>query len=225
MKIFLYLSLILVCWTHLVLAKKPDAATLSTLKPHIPKGLTVIDFVDGDFNGDKLKDIILVLDSAQYADQNETSNRQILILQKTKNGYVRNAFCKHAILGSHDGGVFGDPYESISLNKNVLSIFHYGGSNWRWSRIFTFRFQQNAWYLIGNTESSYWTAGNCEDAGAAAFNQSDINFSTSKAHIIRTQENACKPYKDSWLTFKKNPLVNLTNFKVEKNYLPAEIKD
>jgi hypothetical protein len=46
------------------------------------------------------------------------------------------------------GGVFGDPYAGMTIRNNFFSVEHYGGSNWRWSRIITFRFDQKTKQLV-----------------------------------------------------------------------------
>ena len=38
------------------------------------------------------------------------------------------------------GGMFGDPYAGITIKNGFFSIEHYGGSNWRWTRIITFKY-------------------------------------------------------------------------------------
>jgi ribosomal protein L33 len=36
--------------------------------------------------------------------------------------------------------VFGDPYDNLVIKDNYFSVEHYGGSNWRWTRIMTFKY-------------------------------------------------------------------------------------
>jgi hypothetical protein len=36
--------------------------------------------------------------------------------------------------------VFGEPFEGITIKNGYFSIEHYGGSNWRWTRIITFKY-------------------------------------------------------------------------------------
>lgn len=200
--------------------------TGKTIHSFVPKGWSIKDSIKGDFNKDKLEDVVLVLynkveekeDSYEY-----DCNRPLLILQKTNNGFALSAYTSKGVLCKRCGGAFGDPYESISLENNVLNISHYAGSAWRWSKNFTFRFQNNKWLLIGCSDNSYWSLGECNGSvGEAGYNLYEANFNTCKAHVIKTKEDGCKPYKDQWLSFPKKPLVSLQQFDVDKDYFPLK---
>jgi hypothetical protein len=202
-----------------------------TISAFVPKGWIILDSAFADFNNDKMKDAVIVLSTPKSENRENDLNeciRAIVILQKTNTGYTLNTFCNNAILCLGCGGVFGDPYEGISLNKNVLKISHYGGSNWRWSTNYTFRFQNNKWVLIGAKHDSYFNASDCDgtaSAGDAARNMQEVNFSTSKAHIIKTKTEECKPYKDYIANFKKKAIVEFRNFSVDNNYFPFSNDD
>lgn len=200
--------------------------TGNTIRSFVPKGWVIKDSVKGDFNKDKLEDIIIVL-ANKVEDNNESyeydCNRPLVILQKTNFGYSLSAYTTKGVLCKRCGGAFGDPYESISLEGNVLNINHYAGSAWRWTKNFTFRFQQNKWMLIGVSDASYWSLGECEGSvGDAGYNQNEANFNTSKAHIVKTRNDECIPYKDVWMAFKKKPFVTLQQFVVDNNYFPVK---
>ncbi len=48
------------------------------------------------------------------------------------------------------GGVLGDPYVSMAIKDGFFSVEHYGGSNWRWTDIATFKFdkkKKKKWFL------------------------------------------------------------------------------
>lgn len=198
-----------------------------TVEAFVPENIEIHDRISGDFNADGLDDeIIVLIDKKEKEDDqyNYDCNRPLIILQKTKTGYILSGKCNEAILCKNCGGAFGDPYESISLKKNVLNISHYGGSAHRWSRDYTFRFQRNQWVLIGASESSYWSLGECDGiVGDAGYNLYEVNFSTSKVHIIRTHGDECKPYKDEWKAFKRKFPVTLNQFDVDKNYFPLKV--
>jgi hypothetical protein len=50
-------------------------------------------------------------------------------------------------------------------------------------------------------------------------------FSTSKVHVIRTKDDACKPYKDHWLTFaERKTNFLLSDFDIQMDYFPLKIK-
>lgn len=200
-----------------------------TINTFVPKEWFIKDSVFGDFNKDGLKDIVLVIahDNENKDLQDYECARGMLILQKTKLGFVKSAYCNNAILCKNCGGVFGDPYNGITLEKNILQINHYGGSAWKWTQNYTFRFQQNKWELIGLSFSSFYSLNDCNGKGIgyAGLVLDEANFSTSKAHIIRTKEEQCKPNKDLWIPFKKKTLININQFDVEKEYMPIKIKN
>ena len=200
------------------------------IQAFVPQNWFIIDSAYSDFNQDKLKDVVLVLANEKENDENTQDyecNRPVIILQKTNNGYILSAMSKNAVLCKNCGGVFGEPFSGITLNENILNINHYAGSNWRWTKNLTFRFQHNTWQLIGISEDSFFNGDDCDDRGVgyAGQNLQEVNFSTSKMHVISTKDTQCEPYKDVWLTFKKGPFINLNNFDIDKNYFPFKNKD
>lgn len=176
----------------------------------------VFDTAAADFNNDGLADLVLVAENTS----GEDINRSLLVLSNSSNGFAISARSASAILCKTCGGVFGDPYAGISIYKNVLNIYHYGGSNWRWTNNFTFRFQNNQWEMIGISTDSYFNADDCngEGVGTAGQNLKEVNFSTKKVHIIKTKETNCKPTLDKWYTLKSFSKILLKNFDVDKDY-------
>lgn len=184
----------------------------------IPDSLTVMDTAMSDFNKDGLKDVAVVLAYNTNSEEYGGSSRQLVILQKTKSGYQLSAKCDAAIMCMGCGGMFIDPYAGIDFKKNVLTINHYGGSSWRWSANFTFRFQNKRWEMIGLTSDSYWINAGCDNVEDGARNLSDANFSTRKMHIIETEGDACKAWVNKWVKIKTYPKVTLNDFNVETDY-------
>ena len=118
------------------------------------------------------------------------------------------------------GGIFGDPYVGISFKENVITINHYGGSAWRWTSNFTFRFQNNLWELIGILQDSYFNAEDCngKGVGTSGRNLKEVNLSIKKLHIIETEGTKCKPKRDLWFRIKSYEKIALDNFNVDKDY-------
>ncbi|MBL7936492.1 MAG: hypothetical protein JNM51_11870 [Bacteroidia bacterium] len=110
------------------------------LKSFIPNGYTLLDSVSGDLNKDGIKDLVLILKNDTEIEMSDTT-RPLLILHGNKNkSYTLVARNDHVVLCQACGGVFGDPYNNIVAKNNFFSIEHYGGSNWRWTRIITFKY-------------------------------------------------------------------------------------
>lgn len=113
------------------------------LKTFIPKGYTLLDSTSGDLNKDGIKDLIVVLKN-NLEETNPDTTRPLLILHGTKTkGYTLAAKNTHVVLCKNCGGIFGDPYERLVVKNNFFSVEHYGGSNWRWTRIITFKYNVN----------------------------------------------------------------------------------
>ena len=121
----------------------------------VPRGWKIIKRATGDLNKDKLPDLALALSSAEKSDSyNDTWDepRLLVILFKEKSGgYRRATVSSNAIMCRGCGGVFGDPFDELSVTRGTIVIRHYGGSRQRWGFTHRFRFQNGDWYLIGRT--------------------------------------------------------------------------
>ena len=60
-------------------------------------------------------------------------------------------------MGRHEGGVFGDPFQSLNLYSGGFSISFYGGSNWRWVYDYDFRWNagRKQWMLFRESSGSF----------------------------------------------------------------------
>ncbi len=135
-------------------------AQFHPLSTFIPQGFTILDTTSGDLNKDGNKDMVLILKNAHEDDNTDTS-RPLLLLAGNKDGqYKLIARNDHVVLCKGCGGIFGDPYEGLSIKNGFFSIEHYGGSNWRWTRIITFRFDKikNQFILHRDAGDSFHTS-------------------------------------------------------------------
>jgi hypothetical protein len=57
--------------------------------------------------------------------------------------------------------MFGDPYDGVTIKKGQFAVYHFGGSNERWSNEITFRYSKtaNTWYLF-KIEDKSWSVFN-----------------------------------------------------------------
>ena len=138
----------------------------------IPKGYYQLPEgrATGDLNADGRPDVVLALAPTASTEagpvlatnDNIPFPRLLVVLWRTANGYELAAAARRAILGRNDGGAFGDPFAGLDIAKGVLTIYHYGGSSWRWSLTAKFRYQQGDFYQIGDTYNLMQsTAANC----------------------------------------------------------------
>lgn len=199
-----------------VLLKIPAAG--KTISAFIPEGYDTLSAATGDLNKDNVADYVLVLRSQKeeaYDPNDSLPGRILVVLIKKGDSYTAAAKSIGSILGKDDGGVFGDPFEEVEVVKGILVIRHYGGSAWRWGYTHKFRFQNNAFFLIGQTTISYWNVSMCEKLGEfAATDYEDINFLTGSYQKKKVSEEGCR-----FLVNKKGkrpvkPLVKLEDFSI-----------
>ncbi len=188
---------------------------VESFQDFVPKDYFLLDSAVGNIDENNTQHIALVCapNSEKNIDTFIETNRIIILLQKKNNLLKIIASNDALVLCKSCGGIFGDPYNGVSLNNNILSVSNYGGSAWRWSQNYTFRFQQESWELIGATYDAYYNAKECEDgAGNAGRQLEDINFAANKMQILHTKETDCKPYEDYMKKFAKKKAINLNDF-------------
>jgi hypothetical protein len=187
-----------------------------TFKKFIPKNYKIIDTASSDFNRDGRPDIVLVIELKEQKDK----QRGIIVLEGISNGHKINTTALKALRCKDCGGIFGDPYNDISFKGNVLILSHYGGSSWRWSESFTFRYQNKQWQLIGLSSIYYHNIGCGDDCDVSmcSSTQKDINLSTQKAHYTTTKDGTCIVDKDEWKKIKVTQKPLLQSFDSEVDY-------
>lgn len=215
--------IIITCFAKYSSAQKNVLSTLpkqaNTTKAFIPKDYDTLSIVQGDLNKDGLPDIAMVLAHQKeiaYEMEGEPP-RLLVILFKNKNGYQLADASEQAIMCLHCGGVFGDPFQGISIQNNILTIQHYGGSAWRWSYNYDFRFQKNNFYLIWQSSSSYWNVKYCDKLDEfAATEYIEENFLTGSYFHKKISQN-CKLLKNENKKIPVKPLQKLSIFNINKN--------
>jgi hypothetical protein len=130
----------------------PEAASF------VPEGYEVLDYKTGDLNGDKKADAILILKIAGEDSSFEENDRPLLLLIRQADGKLKQiAKNDNAVLCRQCGGVFGDPYEGLTIANNGFSISFYGGSSWRWGYTFDFVYRplKKNWFLVKESQVSF----------------------------------------------------------------------
>jgi hypothetical protein len=177
----------------------------------------------GDLNKDGIEDLAMVLGSRlekdedwseKFADSN-AAPRLLIILFGTDSGFIQAAISDKAILCKDCGGTFGNPFSGMEIVNNVLQFHHYGGSAWRWSYAYKFRYQDKAFFLIGKTTYSFWNVKYCdklkEFAGTA---YEDVNFITGQYEKKEISED-CKLLENKKGKKKIEPLISLSKFEID----------
>lgn len=129
------------------------SAGLKAIRPadipkHIPKGLIMKSFVQGNLNGDDIEDVLLIAENPADKD----APRQVLVLEGQKDATLKVAdLGTQAALCEQCGGMMGDPFqEALILKDNSFRLDFFGGSRWKWARTIDFQYDTNRkkWLLV-----------------------------------------------------------------------------
>lgn len=136
-------------------------AVANSLEALVPKGWKLESKVEGNLNRDQLPDVAVTITQKAKLPDNpdfEVTRRLLVLALRQKDGkWQRSAVSDRVALNSDEGGVWGDPFQEIRIERGALVIEHFGGSNWRWGITSRYRFQDNQWSLIGRTDASSFT--------------------------------------------------------------------
>lgn len=201
-KLFFILSLFLIFSLYAFGESFPQKA--KSVKDFIPKGWEQLNIAKGDLNKDKLEDVVIVIGNP---DINSDDDSVLLVLFKEKDG-------TYSLVAKNDKN-FSKSYASyysvlgeIRIKNNVLEIEFFISAIYNINKIYTFRFQNNRFELIGYDENSY-------DKVTGEADGTSINFSTNKMETT-TGGNAFDEKKD-------NPKDKWYNIKIEKKYTLDEM--
>ena len=217
-KLFFVLSLFLICSIYIFGEDFPTKA--KTVNDFIPKGWKEILITNGDSTKDKLEDTVIVIekDDVLGPDYLNLNPRILLVLFKQKDGtYILASKNDKGFIQSEndeENPTLMDTLTGISIKNNTLRInFDYflsAGSYSASQTIFTFRFQNNRFELIGLDNNSFMrNSGEQEEFS--------INFSTNKMKTTSGRnmfdEELNKP-KETW-----------ENINIKKKYILDEMTE
>ena len=215
-KLFFVLSLFLICSIYIFGEDFPTKA--KTVDNFVPKGWKEILTTNGDLNKDKLEDTVIVIekDDVLGPDYLNLNPRILLVLFKQKDGtYILASKNDKGFIQSEndeENPTLMDTLTGISIKNNTLRInFDYflsAGSYSASQTVFTFRFQNNRFELIGLDNNSFMrNSGEQEEFS--------INFSTNKMKTTSGRnmfdEELSKP-KETW-----------ENINIKKKYILDEM--
>lgn len=224
MQIFILLStLFTMNYTYPILPKAGQ-----TIDSFIPKGYQIIYQKEGNLNDDKVKDVAVIIESkTEIANLKETDHAQkprilFILFGKVSGGYNLSVQSNESIMLSDDGGVFGDPLQELYIMGKTVCVDYYGGSNFKWTYTYKWRYQNKDWFLIGATHSTM-------DPFENKLETYDFNLSTGVAEqtvMPYLEEDEGKPtLKPKTKRFNpgKKPLYKLKDFKFGENMVYKDI--
>lgn len=180
----------------------------------LPATLQKIAQAEGDLNKDGQPELVLVVDDLQSAGDFGTS-RRIQIYRMENGQWQRWDEFRGGILSSDAGGMMGDPFEAITIERGTIVIEHFGGSRYKWRYTHRFRYQNGRWELIGAT-TLYGTP--CE-----YWKTYDYNLSTGTVEVTEVLED-CDTEKETTnkFSFKHSikPLPELHGFEPGATAVP-----
>lgn len=156
---------VICCFAAAAMAQQSDLKIPAEVAPFVEKGTKAIALEKADINGDGRQDYILVLEKEkpQKMDQYDmpVDQRPLLILTRGAEGKLAIARRNERVVMCSDcGGVFGDPFEGVTVGRNTFTVEHYGGSAWRWKNSYKFNYSRidKTWQLVRVEMLSYHTS-------------------------------------------------------------------
>jgi hypothetical protein len=175
-----------------------------------PDGYEILGEAEGDLNKDGSLEKVIVYNTKRDGEMG--SEREVRVYKIENNQWTVWEKSTTAVLSSESGGMMGDPFESVAIERGCVVLNHYGGSRWRWNYTHRYRFQNNKFQLIGATSGN---GAECE-----YWEELDYNISsgqaTFKKETERCNDDGSKPVtkvtENEKFTKKLSPLPSLSKF-------------
>jgi hypothetical protein len=186
-------------------------------KPFVLPGYDMLDYITGDLNNDKKQDAILLLkQNMEDTSYDELKRPMIILLRQADRKLQQVKRNDDVIMCRQCGGAFGDPYEGIEIKNAGFNIRFYGGSSWRWSFDYSFRYDslKTNWYLVKEKQVNYhstdmdktWKEITLPAAelgtmaidsfnGNAGFTQTKWKVAAAKTYFFNNPKTGSKPRK------------------------------
>lgn len=129
---------------------------VATPEDIVPNGWEILAQDSGDLNNDDADDAVLILTHSNYEPDGPDTRRLLILLLRDGDHYQVSTVSGRAVLSRFSGGVYGDPYESLKIERGTFYVSHYGGSAMRWGMKHRYRYQDGGWFLIGHTEYTFY---------------------------------------------------------------------
>jgi hypothetical protein len=183
----------------------------------VPMGWTMTTKIEGDLNGDKLADCVVVTrgTSSKFIFENDglgvekfdTNPRVLVIAFRNSDGRgYRLAEQNNRFIIAPASPVMGEPYQDALIKNGVLSFtfdeFYSAGTYAEGNRVYKFRFQKGEFVLIGLDYGFL-------HRGSGRSEMRSYNFSTGKLRIESGDSTDTKSGKVKVRNFRLTPMKNL----------------
>jgi hypothetical protein len=196
----------------------------------IPAGWKIMGEAEGDLNGDKKKDSVLVIRAAQekFLNKNEglggdifDTNPRILAVLFWENDRYQLAVQSNSFIVMADSPTMEEPFQEVNIVKGILEfnfqIFMNAGGWGMSNHLYKFRYQKGAFALIGADRNDIQrNTGESEDRS--------YNFLTGKVQITTGNISGKPKDKTRSKTYRSKTLKTFETFpkpfewEVEKDY-------
>lgn len=183
------------------------ANSFGQFKNLIPRNWKITNQAEGDFNKDKIKDFIIIIDSIDNKDNWIVIKREILILHGNQKGLYKKS--KNALIFSDRNLMVEPNMIFITAKENIIRIgigdINFGQGNGAINYII--RYQNQEWFVIGCGYRREWFDHNDKEEPDMIGEIFSFNFVTQTSEITNKINN--KIIKKS---LTKNP-IKLPRFK------------
>ncbi len=132
-----------------------NSASGDNLEAFLPAGASILSSATGDLNGDGRLDAVIVVDPARADDEFSGNGpaRIMMLLTRDTSGALRKAAQNDKVVPCADcGGMFGDPFQFVSVENGVITVVNEGGAGAYWADEFVFKFvPEGDWQLVKAT--------------------------------------------------------------------------
>ena len=115
------------------------------LEAFVPKGWHILEKAEGDLNKDNLPDLATVIETDKPVKNLKEPEMEVpprilfVALRQTDGSYQLSVQSNESILLSNEGGIFGDPWAGMTIERGTLLIQFYAGSSDRWGYDYRWR--------------------------------------------------------------------------------------
>ena len=153
----------------------PDQDSVSgpdmTAPLDLPKDFKVEGEATGDLDGDGRPERVVVVTTDRAVEFGR--EREIRVYRWEQEEWKVMEIAVGPAYPSESGGMMGDPFAGVEVERGAIVLSHYGGSSLRWSSTTRFRRQNGRWELIGVTSG--------HGRPLAEWYELDYNLSTGRA--------------------------------------------